>query len=424
MDRSADQSAMLLEFLVALGAAMNTGGQPVYVVQDRLANVARAYGAHNATISAFPTYLMMTIGRGEPATVELTTTLSGSPRLDQVAALDRLIEQAENGDVTPADGLQRLDEIRDMQPRFGPVSGVAGYALVAMGICLVMHPAPVEVVAAACLGARVGILRTLVRGQQTLQIMTPVIAAFAVSALSALAVEAEISQLGLRPMVAALVVFLPGAALTNAVLELAAGRMISGASRLVWGIVQLGLLAFGILAGIEAVGVAVSRILFPSDALLGEWSIWLGVLVFSVGVVVADSAPRRSFPGLLIVLYSAFAAQVLANVLFGGYVAALIGATVMTLMAFVMERFPSAMPAHASFLPGFWLLVPGALGLIGLTRLAGGGGSQELFATVGSIFAVALGVLCGTQLLAWAVVTRRVVGKATGTIAQWRPRSR
>lgn len=424
MDRTTDQSATLLEFLVALGAAMNTAGQPVYVVQDRLATVATAYGAHNATISAFPTFLMMTIGRGEPATVELTTTLTGSPRLDQVAALDRLIDQAESGEVTPSEGLHRLDEIRDMQPRFGPVLGVAGYALVAMGICLVLHPAPLEVAAAAFLGALVGVLRSAVRGQQTLQIMTPVIAAFVVSALSAWAVEAEVSQLGLRPMVAALVVFLPGAALTNAVLELAAGQMISGASRLVWGIVQLGLLAFGILAGIEAVGVSVSRILFGTDALLGEWSIWVGVLVFALGVVVADSAPRRSFPGLLVVLYSAFAAQVLANGLFGAYVAALIGATVMTVMAFVIERFPSAMPAYASFLPGFWLLVPGALGLIGLTRLAGGGGSQEIFATVGSIFAVALGVLCGTQLLAWAVVTRRVVGRATGTIAQWRPRSR
>jgi uncharacterized membrane protein YjjB (DUF3815 family) len=125
---------------------------------------------------------------------------------------------------------------------------------------------------------------------------------------------------------------------------------------------------------------------------------------------------------LIVVLYGAFAAQVLTNAVFGGYVAALIGATVMTVMAFVMERFPSAMPAYASFLPGFWLLVPGALGLIGLTRLATGGGSGDLFVTVGSIFAVALGVLCGTQLLAWALVTRKVVGKATGTIAQWRPR--
>ena len=290
-----------------------------------------------------------------------------------------------------------------------------------MGICLVLHPAPLEVAAAAVLGGLVGVLRSLVRGQQTLQVMTPVIAAFAVSSLSALAVKEEISDLGMRPMVASLVVFLPGAALTTAVLELAAGQMVSGASRLVSGGVQLALLAFGILAGIEAVGIPRSQVLFGSEALLGEWSRWVGVLVFAIGVVVADSAPPRSFPSLVVVLYVAWSGQVLANAVFGGYVAGLVGATVMTLAAFMVERLPSAMPAHASFLPGFWLLVPGSLGLIGLTRLAGGGGGQEVLATVGSIFAVALGVLCGTQLLAWAVITGKVVDKASGTVAERTP---
>ena len=421
MDRDPDQSAELLAFVVELGAAMNTAGQPVYVVQERLTKVASAYGARAATISAFPTYLMVTMGRGEPATIELTTALIGSPRLDQVASLDRLLQQAERGGMSPAEGRRRLEEIRALQPRFGSLQGVAGYAVLATGICLVLHPAPLEVAAAAVFGGVVGILRTLVRGQQTLQLMTPVIAAFAVSALSALAVKEEISDLGMRPMVASLVIFLPGAALTTAVLELAAGQMISGASRLVAGGVQLALLAFGILAGIEAVGIPPSRVLFGTEALLGEWSRWAGVLVFTIGVVVADSAPPRSLPSLLVVLYTAWTGQVVANAVLGGYIAALIGATVMTLMAFVVERLPSAMPAHASFLPGFWLLVPGSLGLIGLTRLVGGGGGQELLATVGSIFAVALGVLCGTQLLAWAVITGRFIDKASGTVAERSP---
>jgi uncharacterized membrane protein YjjB (DUF3815 family) len=62
------------------------------------------------------------------------------------------------------------------------------------------------------------------------------------------------------------------------------------------------------------------------------------------------------------------------------------------------------MPVYATFLPGFWLLVPGALSLIGLTRLAGNTsavGSGDFLAVVGSIIAVALGVLCGTQLDEW-----------------------
>ena len=405
--RGGDDLAELQLFVVQLGAAMNAAGEPVYVVQDRLTKMAAAYGARSATVSAFPTYLMVTMGRGEPAVVELTASLGGSPRLDQVAALDHLLDDAERGVVPPADGLRQLAEIRQLGPRFGRLQSIAGYSVLTMGLCLILQPAPLDVAAAAVFGALVGVLRSLGRSQQTLLVLMPVIAAFSVSALSALAVNEELLEPGMRAMVASLVVFLPGAALTTAVLELAAGQMVSGASRLVSGFVQLGLLSFGILAGIEAVGIPSSRVLFGQEELIGSWTPWLGVLVFAVGVMVANSAPTRSFPGLVLVLYAAWTGQFLGNAVFGGYVSAWVGAVVMTVAAVSAAKFPSAMPAHASFLPGFWLLVPGALGLIGLTELAGGGGGQDLVATVGSIFAIALGVLCGTQLMAWFAMTRR-----------------
>ena len=108
-----------------------------------------------------------------------------------------------------------------------------------------------------------------------------------------LPVKHDVTDPGLRAMVASLVVFLPGATLTTAVLELAAGQMISGSARLVSGVMQLALLTFGILAGIEAVGISSARVFADSPDLLGDWAPWLGVLVFAGGVTVAYSAPVR-----------------------------------------------------------------------------------------------------------------------------------
>jgi len=415
----------LKTFIAQIGAAMNASGQPVDVVQDRLGAIARAYGSPSIRVSAFPTYLIVTMGRGEPATLELTTPLARSRRLDQIAAIDALTREAMTGAVVPAEGLRRLDEIEQLPNRFGVPVSVVGSSLLALGICLVLRPAPSDVVAAAAFGAFVGLLRLAGRRQPTLEVLMPVIAAFTVAALSSLIVRADLGDPGLRAIVASLVVFLPGATLTTAVLELGSGQTVSGASRLVSGMVELALLAFGIVAGVQAVGQRASDVTGSAE-LMGWWAPWFGVAIFAVGVTLAFSAPRRSLPGLLVVLYAAWAGQVLGNALFGGYVSALIGATVLTLVAFVVARMPSAMPPHASFLPGFWLLVPGAMGLIGLTRYLGAGGlgrTGDLLTTVGAIFGVALGVLCGTQLRAWGAATSRAANKVTGTVAQRAARS-
>jgi uncharacterized membrane protein YjjP (DUF1212 family) len=424
MTRERDELLELRTFIVQLGAAMNASGQPVDVVQERLGAVARAYGADTVRVSAFPTYLMVTMASGDPATLELTTPLARSRRLDQISEVDRLANQAMGGGVTPAEGLQRLEEIRDLPTRFSTPFHILGYTLQTLGICLILRPTETDVLAAALFGTLVGVLRLVGKRQPTLQVLMPVLASFVVASLSAWAVQADIAEPGLRAIVASLIVFVPGAALTNGVLELGSGEMVAGSSRLVSGIVELALLAFGILAGIQAVGLPAGDVLSDATEPLGAWAPWLGVAIFAVGVTWAQSAPPRSILGLLLVLYAAWCGQLIGNALFGGYVSALVGATVLTVTAFLVARLPAAMPPHASFLPGFWLLVPGAMGLIGLTRYAGTGGiggSGDLVATVGSIFGVALGILVGTQLWAWAVATGRVVNELSGTVAQTRP---
>jgi uncharacterized membrane protein YjjB (DUF3815 family) len=231
-----------------------------------------------------------------------------------------------------------------------------------------------------------------------------------VAALTAFAVEHDLTDPGLRAIIAALVVFIPGVALTTAFLELTEGQMISGSSRLVWGGTQLGLLAFGIVAGIGAVGVPHQQVFSSTDPLLGPWAPWLGVLVFAIGVTIAHSAPPGAFVSLVIVLYAAWTGQVIGNALFGGYVSGFVGAVVMTVAAYLLARIPSTMPVYAMFLPGFWLLVPGALGLIGLTTIVAApevASSGDVLAVVGSIAAVALGVLCGVELHRWLVGAER-----------------
>ena len=73
----------------------------------------------------------------------------------------------------------------------------------------------------------------------------------------------------------------------------------------------------------------------------------------------------------------------------------------MTPLAYAASRRPTGPPVLVTFLPGFWLLVPGALGLIGVTESieqVRAAGISSFYATLGAIASVALGVLCGSAL--------------------------
>jgi uncharacterized membrane protein YjjB (DUF3815 family) len=154
-------------------------------------------------------------------------------------------------------------------------------------------------------------------------------------------------------------------------MELAAGQMVSGASRLVSGLVQLTLLAFGILAASELVSQSHADLVDHRVAGVGDWAAWLGVVVFTVGIYLHFSAPLGSLPWILFVLLAAFAGQSLGEALFGGQLSGFVGAVIMTPLPLWVEKLPHGPPKPVTFLPAFWLLVPGATGLIGVTQIVG-----------------------------------------------------
>ncbi len=404
-------------FVLEIGRALSLSGAAVSETQERLTAIAAANEMYDARILVLPTALIISLGRADWAAVESIPQLTDSWRLDQVSALYELVGRAERGDVGPAEGLSALERIRAMPPRHGDAVTLLGYAAMTVALCLILQPTPRDVATAGALGVLVGLLVLLTRGRPTLTLFAPILAATIVSAITFEAVKHGAVDPGLRTLIAPLVTFLPGGVLTTATVELASGEMVAGASRLVFGAVQMLLLAFGIVAGAELVGLPSEAVLGDNPAnLLGWWAPWLGVILFAIAVSVYFSAPPGALRWLTVVLLAAWTGQVLGDVLFGGEVSGFFGALVMTPVALAVARLPGGPPSQVTFLPAFWLLVPGALGLIGVTQIIGNpaaAGVDDLLKPVGAVVSIALGVLCGVLLFraiagAPSLVRRRI----------------
>lgn len=406
----------MLRFLVGLGEAMVDSSAPVTQISESLHRVADVNGRGSAELIVLSTALMVSVDDGGTSRTAVASAGRRPLRLEQVDAVFGVVAEAEVGDLHPAPGLARLAEVRSMPPAFGPLAQVLGYVVMTVGLALVLQAGWTDLAVAALLGAGVGAVATYAGRQDTAyQAVVPVLAAFGVALAVFLLARTSLDVGVFAPLIAPLVTFLPGALLTTSVIELSTGQMISGAGRLAAGVMQLVLLALGIVAAAQLVGVPAESVLDVAARPLGPLAPWIGVALFGVGVVVYRCARPAALGWIVLVLYVAYAGQVIGGLFFGSTLSGFFGALLMTPVAMLVATRPSGPYPFVSFLPAFWLLVPGALGLVGVTQILGenrNDGVASLVTTGGTMAGIALGVLLGLSIgAAGSNAARRLRGR-------------
>ena len=390
----------VLVLLTSAGEALIDSGFDVDDVDANLEEIARAYGMADTEIIALPTALLVSSRTGGRLRTRAVTSGRQRLRLHQIEELDDVVRVARTGRIDPRWAHDRIVEIRNRPAPFGPSMQVVGQVLATVGLAVLLGSSWLGIVVAAGLGGLTGAL--LLAGSRVpprFQVLLTVAASFSVSLVVFLLSRTGVNFDVAPSLIAPLVTLLPGALLTISVIELSTGQMISGAGRLAAGAAQLVLLGLGILAAGALVGVPAFDLTATKPA-LGVLGPWLAVGVFGVGIVMNLCARPSSLGWILLVLYVAYGSQVLGGLFFGGVLSAFVGAAAMTPVADLVARQRTGPPAIVSFTPAFWLLVPGALGLVGVAALLNGDstGTTTLITTVETMVAIALGVLVGRAI--------------------------
>lgn len=389
----------VLRLMVTSGEAMIDAGHTVSSVAETLDDIAAAHGIPGAETVVLPTALLVSVPQDRAVATAAVTTGRRPLDLYQVDDLADVLRDATvpGSGVAPATLAERIAAVREEPRPFGPLARLAGYLLLSVGLAALLGGSWVDLLVAGALGVAVGAVQIAVPPLSSgVQVALTVAVAFGV-ALAVLLLARGVPHLGVLPsVVAPLALFLPGGLLTTGVLELAAGQMLSGGGRLAAGTMQLALLAGGIVGAAALVGVP-ELDLAGSDQPLGPLAPWVGVVLFGVGTMAFRCGRPRTTGWVVLVLLVAYGAQVVGGAFFGGELSAFVGALAMTPVALVVARFPSGPSPLVSFLPAFWMLVPGALGLVGVATLldGGAGGVSTLVSTAATMLGIALGVLLG-----------------------------
>jgi uncharacterized membrane protein YjjP (DUF1212 family) len=357
---------------------------------------ARAYGLDHEFL-ALPNYVQVGSASGEGIYI---ANPDFNVRYDQSFPLAKLVARAPSGTVSPEEGMAELERIRNLDKRFPVWVTILGYAVQSVGLALILQPTPWSLYGAATLGLLVGGLSVIGRRIEAIGYMLPTVCAFLVAFIVfTFENRWHVGTDSLRALAAPLATFLPGAAITLAVIELATHHVVSGASRLVAGFMQIAQLAFGILIAAQIAGIADANLVTTQLNRLGAWAPFIGVLVYGLGIWLNFAPPTKFLPWVVLMLYIAYAGQWVGNAVLGSYASGFGGGLTLILFALAISHRPNTPPTMSLVIPGFWLLVPGSLGFMGVTQLLGAHSTAVFTATLISMMSIAVGVQTG--LLLW-----------------------
>ena len=389
-DDDAEVAAMLRE----LGIALIECEQPTQLVAGRLKAIARQYTDHPVRVVVLPTALVVQVGT---VAYEVETVMHQTTQLNLAGRIDAIAELAEVGAITPADAAREAAEARTTKPRFGPVTTVVGYTITTVGFGMVINPTWASLWGYVFLGMVVGLITMLGRPFPTLNAVLPTLAAAVVTALATWFVADAANDGLLRVISPPLVAMLPGLALTIGAMELASAQVISGATRLIYGVAQLMLLVFGVGLGVHLGGVLEPQ---QPSAQMGSWALYAAVVVISVGIYFYLSAPKGSLLWLTAAIGVALIGQKVGGLFLSPTHSGAIGAMLVVPFAMLGARVKTSPPAIVMMLAAFWALVPGALSFESLSEEAAGVADvSTLGTTVAAIFSIALGTLVGWSVL-------------------------
>ncbi|MGI9162472.1 MAG: threonine/serine exporter family protein [Mycobacterium sp.] len=387
------------EMVGELGLAMLAAGYAVTDIQNALNRVGAAEEAGALSIGVFPSAILTDSAVLKRARI-FSQPLSTSLRWDQACEVGRIASDAASGRESPAGVRQRLQSTLSSGPKYPPALAVLGSGLVSGGIAVVFGTSIAAAALALILGMAVGLMLLWAGRHPRLSAVLPLLCGFLVSA----AVIGVGHHVGLGPaplyaVCAPLLMLVPAATITNGVIELAGGDLISGGGRIASGLLIWATLALGVVGGAAAVGADVGVLATLPTKELPGWTAWLALVVMAVGVGLFFSASPTLMITIAVALELSYAIVKAVELRWDPVLAAGVAAAVMLPLLRIVERYRPDLPVIVTFRAAFWLLVPGSLGLVTFTELGEGiRGASALIPVIGMVISISAGVQVGAMI--------------------------
>ena len=356
-------------------------GTPAYRMEAHLLNVASFLGL-KASFNITPTALTFVIWSDghEDEYTHAARVNPGELDLGALSRTDELVDKLSDYSITLDQADQALDEIANLPNPYNRIATATAFSMSGGAFAMLMGTSWNDVLWSALISLVVYLFVLWAeKSRRVAHMLEPLVAI--VSAIIACAISSYIDPgINIRMVIlSAIIVFIPGLALTLGLAELSARHLVSGTARVMDALMLLFKLYFGAFLGI-AVGFALfGQTDFEAPAQIPKWTAWLAISILCLSLIVIFKTRAKHALWSLISGFVAYGASIAGALYLDYALGTFVGAFAVGVFSNLFTRLANA-PAIIVAMQGLIVLVPGSKTYIGLNSLISG---QEFIASTG-----------------------------------------
>ncbi|MCL7754260.1 threonine/serine exporter family protein [Polaribacter sp. Z022] len=379
-------------FIVELGKALHIYGIPSYRIQSYLTRVAKTQGLKGSFMD-FPTWINYAFYDDEESYNYIECIPPGVLNLGALSRISELTNKVIASKINRDSIDEELNKIHAKTKKVNHFSLILAYAFSAGSFSLLIGTNLVSFGFSLLLGALIYLLLFLSTKSKYLENIFEAFSALIVTIISCLlAIVFPDLNIGLT-ILASIIIFIPGLAITTALEEITSKNLVSGGAKLFDSIISLFKQFFGVLLGLGLMSSLIDINLSNHVSDLPKWTMFCAVPVFSLTLFpIFQVRKKERLLGLLTGASAFYITLILSE--YGIMVSTFIG----TLAVVGLSRLfgiISKTPRTVYLTQGIILLVPGSKSFMGLSNSflhSSAAGSGNLFEQVAFIL---MGIIGG-----------------------------
>jgi uncharacterized membrane protein YjjP (DUF1212 family) len=353
------------QFIVALGKALHVYGIPSYKIQSYLTEVAEKQGITGSFMDS-PTWINYVFYEDEKSYNYVECVLPGSLNLGAYSRIAELTNKVIDSKINNSQINQELNIIHAKTKKTNHLHLTLAYAFSAGSFSILIGTNLVSFAFSLLLGAFIYLLVYLTSKSKYLENVFESLSALIVTIICCLLTLIFPNfNLGLT-ILASIIIFIPGLAITTALEEITSKSLVSGGAKLFDSIILLFKQFFGVLLGLALMTSLVDIDLTYHVSEMPKWTIFFAIPILSITLLPIFQVRKKDMIFGVLSGVIAF----LMTVLLSGYgvlVSTFIGTLVLVGISRLFGRI-SKTPKTVFLIQGIVMLVPGSKSFMGLSN--------------------------------------------------------